>query len=798
MANLYLFKYNNYFNRLLKRKESIAGYGIPLFVLQDTNFNPNDGVNAVHVVNYDFSKISPDYAVVTENGQIRNRWYVMECRRVRAGQYRLDLLRDVMADYRSELLNSTAFIEKGYVPSSSPLIFNNENMGFNQVKTAEYLLKNNLGTPWIVLYLSRYNGEGVLNTFSGEFDDEPSTIQTDYTLDQLSDYKYNYYSTRRYWAFNDTELYFETIYQNDYNTVTSGKCKKMDRYLYDFTYGKNSSLPKNSYPIIPDDKILDVPGQGFQDMFSVLNTGYSVVGGLPVNSYLKVGIEDDLFVGNISGYNTLKNENGKTIKVGDEIYRIEIQDTDTPEPSSGFIESEIKKDSILGAEMREYFFNQNDISVSGRNELYKVLFPTSYPCIKVNYVNIGSATKKSPISYNITYDKSITRDASYEIIAAPLNDITFDEVPGISGVFRHNGDFALLWFQQIINKYHGSNFAYDIQIVPYCPVDTSYLGTQIIDFCERNGAKLALAIRLQKSSFSSLLSISDVKYREDTKKSNELDLYRLVSPNGVGEYEWGPAKNRSKPYNFEVDCTLIPFGPYIKINPYYSGLYGSDFNDYRGLICGGDFSLPIVSSEWETYKLNNKYYQDIFDRDIAHQEFNNKYANMSDIFSGITGALSGASAAGAAGGLAGGLTGAAIGGTAGGIASAAGGIADIFINRKIREENIQYQKDRFGYELGTIKARAQSLTRGTSFNVNNKYFPYLEYWTCTETEEEAFENKILYNGMNVGVIGKLEDYLNKFAPFTYVQGEIIEIDIPDDYHIAETINNILKGGIRIA
>ena len=217
------------------------------------------------------------------------------------------------------------------------------------------------------------------------------------------------------------------------------------------------------------------------------------------------------------------------------------------------------------------------------------------------------------------------------------------------------------------------------------------------------------------------------------------------------------------------------------------------------MICGGDFSLPIVSNEWESYKLNNKYYQDIFDRTIQHQEFNNKYAEISDVFSAITGTFLGASS-GATAGIAGGVPGMIGGAIAGGAASLAGGIADIVINKKIRSEDIQYQKDRFGYALGTIKARSQSLTRSTSYNANNKYFPYVEYYTCTEIEEKALENKLLYNGMTVGVIGKVSDYLNNDpeVPFTFIQGEIIRIEIEDDYEIVERINDIFMGGIRIA
>lgn len=803
MANLYLFKYNNYFNRLLKVEQSIEGYGIPLHVLQNTNFNPNNGVSTTHIVNAEFPEGVPDYCVITNDSIIKSRWFIMEVRRIRAGQYRLELLRDVMAEYKTEILNSTAFIQKGFVPNSSPLIFNNENMGFNQVKSGEYLLRNKLNTPWIVLYLARYNNEGNYNSFTGSFNDDPPIFEADYTLESLDAYKFNYFKNIEYFVANQSNIRFEAGYR--LRGFSGQQAERiMRRSEQSFEYYINSSVPTD-VPLADGNKVLVCDNDDYLGMLNVFNSAYSDFGGLPINSYINnpPGAVYEAVFGNMQGYNELKQESGKTIKVGDSFYRIDIIEAIVGENESGYTGKKINQTTKLGRKMisnmydRNKFFNDND-NVGKIPYLY-VSYSLHSPTLRVNYVKIGSLIDGNEISYNIAYNRSITKDASYEIIAAPLRDTTFSNVPGVTGNFSHQGDIALLWFQNLINKYHSSNFAYDIQIVPYCPVDKFDLNSENVVFCTRNRAKLALAIQLQRATFSANLEIEKISYRDNPKKSNELDLYRIVSPNGVGEYEWSPAKNRVSPRNFEIDCTLIPYHPYIKINPYFSGLYGANYDDYRGLICGGDFSLPIVSNEWESYQLNNKYYQDIFDRTIQHQEFNNKYAEISDVFSAITGTFSGARS-GATAGIAGGVPGMIGGAIAGGAASLAGGIADIVINKKIRSEDIQYQKDRFGYELGTIKARSQSLTRSTSYNANNKYFPYVEYYTCTEIEEKALENKLLYNGMTVGVIGKVSDYLNMDpeVPFTFIQGEIIRIDIDDDYEIVERINDIFMGGIRIA
>lgn len=814
-SSLYLFKYNNYLNKILKKSDTLQGYGTPLVTLRNTNFNPNDYISTNHLFNtwtMD-EKVIPDYCVVCDQSDvILSRWFVTGVRRTRGGQWSVTLLRDLAADHKEELLAATCFIQKGYT-NSSPFVFNNENMGFNQILSDLIPITNRLNTPWLVLYLARYQAgsggsEPSFNRFEGSFVDDPTTLQPDYVLESLSDYKYYAYQNRAYTAYDPDVIYFGA----EYKYLGNGKGYEMTQQFIAGDSGFKSGIGDayfdipsgKTFPSVPTGAQLTGSRSNWQAMSGEFEVGLSSDStGLPINSYtsnpVRLSYLDNPILpsnlGTIDGWNVLKAEGGKTIKVGDNFYRIKINETILDQGPGGVYK--IPPDSGLGQVIQESFFYMNDIDVpSNAQRNFYVHTPITKPQLTVEFEPMESAT----FSYDIQYDKIVTRDSSYEIIAAPYNTITFSSIPDPGGSFRHNGDIALKWFQAIINKYNGANYAYDLQLVPYCPVDTLDLSTQDVVFCQSGDAKLALAIKLQTSNFSDTFQISRFPWNEDLKLSNELDLYRIVSPNGVGEYEWTPAKNGqsigARPY-FEVDCTLIPFQPYIKVNPDFGGLYGKDFNDYRGLICAGDFSLPIVNSEWETYKLNNKYYQSIFDRNIEHQEFNNKYALISDIVGAATGALGGASQGAIAGSMVAPGVGTVVGAVAGGALSAGGGIADVVINEKLRKENITYQKDQFGFELGTIKARSQSLTRTTSFNVNNKYFPYVEYYTCTPQEKQALLNKMKYNGMTIGVIGTIPDYLDPTNELTYIQGSIIEIDITADAAIVDRLNEILQGGIRI-
>ena len=92
---------------------------------------------------------------VVEDGKITSRWYVIECVRTRNGQFKVSLHRDLIADYYNNIKDSPMYVEKGFLPISSPFIFNKENMTFNQIKKNEYLLDEGTNCAWIVGYLAR-------------------------------------------------------------------------------------------------------------------------------------------------------------------------------------------------------------------------------------------------------------------------------------------------------------------------------------------------------------------------------------------------------------------------------------------------------------------------------------------------------------------------------------------------------------------------------------------------------------------------------------------------------------------
>ena len=135
-----------------------------------------------------------------------------------------------------------------------------------------------------------------------------------------------------------------------------------------------------------------------------------------------------------------------------------------------------------------------------------------------------------------------------------------------------------------------------ISLTDYANADYYYV------FWLKNGAfggqflnKLAEKVKIVKD-YSVLNPGNDAMTR---KLANECDLLRLVSQNYSAIFEFSPAKSGGVD-GFLADCTYKPWSPYIHIMPKLKGLYGDNFvsiDDARGLICGGDMSLPQLSNE---------------------------------------------------------------------------------------------------------------------------------------------------------------------------------------------------------
>ena len=154
MSKIYIFKYNNYFNRIIKKETSLANYGTPLYTLNNTNFNYADGVTTNHVCNY---AGSGDYLIVCDDeNNIMSHWFIINHDKTRGGQISLNLRRDLIVDNYDKVITAPMIIGRAMITdSNNPLLFNPEGFSFNQIKKEEHFLNDESQARWYYLYFKK-------------------------------------------------------------------------------------------------------------------------------------------------------------------------------------------------------------------------------------------------------------------------------------------------------------------------------------------------------------------------------------------------------------------------------------------------------------------------------------------------------------------------------------------------------------------------------------------------------------------------------------------------------------------
>jgi hypothetical protein len=427
-----------------------------------------------------------------------------------------------------------------------------------------------------------------------------------------------------------------------------------------------------------------------------------------------------------------------------------------------------------------------------------------YSSFKLTLEEVGSPITNA----NVTFKSTIKRlkDAPYKMFCMPIADNAVLKVG--STVINTNKEKVLQMASAIATglKTSTDGFLYDMQLLPYCPIAEKFEittdvngieyvgeGTEHIDFDmikDSGDNVVGYIFYSDKSSFttniygisSSLLPTMSVNDPIEFKAKNETHMFRIVAPNFANFDDFNLFMNYGIDY-VNVDCTYKPLTPYVKLNINYKGLYGKDFNDQRGLIFNGDYSLPVISDNWINYQIQNKNLSNAFERETQHLEYMHKWKMAST----ITGAAVGTAASG--------LIGSKLGSAAGGaIAGGIGGALDIFGAAATYAEQMDYRRDSFNFNIQNIQAIPQGLVKTSQFNYNSRLHPYIEVYSATDTELEMVKNKIKYSGMTLNTIGSPKDYLNP-SDMTYIQGRVIKIDIDEDTHIANAINSELNMGV---
>ena len=316
MSTIYLLNYENYYNRKCGPPlTSVINYND--YVLADydnINFNPNDGVDTEIVVNYKGDH--PNYLLVVDDYPIvASRWYVIEGQRTRAGQLRLVLRRDLVADFYNNIIEAPAMIERGRLSAYDPYIFNDEGMRFNQIKQSETLLKDETQIPWIIGYVAKAQEETQPTTINiaqpQSFDYTGSSITVWGPSGGTTGLNLGYYTNQNAQKSSNGVKYTHSIYARSsisqiYDTFTYGE----DTSYRLKAVGGGATRPSLVYPegAYTENQYQKYLVRAFESQLDSLNTAASTA-----------------IVANDSMVATIQEQEGKVVKIGEnKYYRIHV------------------------------------------------------------------------------------------------------------------------------------------------------------------------------------------------------------------------------------------------------------------------------------------------------------------------------------------------------------------------------------------------------------------------------------------------------------------------------------------
>ena len=788
MSKLYLYNYNNYFNKIFKKEDTLALYGTPLYTLPVTNFNYNDGVDTSHVINYDPQ--NGNYLIITDNNNvIQSRWFVTENVRTRGGQHSLTLRRDLLVDLHDLYINNPMLIHRGMVQeSSNPLLFNPEGFSFNQVKTQEVLLKDTSGIPWYVLY---FNDPSVKTIYINDDDLSPDAVLPGQVseIEGIWTYISNCEGLIKYQTGEAHGFHADTfklhIPSNNPYTEYFGQLGLEDVIWFDDEYTQ-VNIPLTT---------------AFTNQYSVIKSKILTTEGIAA------GITQADYEKYLSYNNKLiKDSNGDyyyiTVTISNNDIDEKYYDEDDPDNDyTTYCKSIING---TGLERTGDWGDSFGIRISRKVLTISATAYVDNETITINNLFESTDPDKNP--------KVNTLDSDYRIIAIPADDFKIYTSENTYTTTQKN--LLQKAIKAIMLAYPAAELI-DVQYLPYSPIqkflvsggsqvyNLSNYEYEIFESSDTTSKLPVFYIENANLSFNINQSFKVLNYDNpssttrraiDYKIANETTLYRLVSPNYNGNFEFSVAKNHDVDY-FNVDMTLKPISPYIHVNPNFKGLYGDDFNDARGLICQGDFSLPIHTDQFVEYEYRNRNYANAFERQIEKLDFDYSQERIRGAFGLAAGTVAGGVAGAIGGAKVGGPVGAAVGGAIGTAASLAGGIVDYSMLTSKQAQEKDYIMDNYRFQLGNIKALANNISKVTPLSYNNKIFPFVEVYTCTDTELELFKNYLKYKSMAIESIDYLYNYIGMSDEKVFVAATMFRCenaDIPT-HEVEELMKELEKG-----
>ena len=486
---LLLLHYNNYFNRIIKKENTIADYkaaDADYKEVSNINFNPGDGVNTSLVLGLGqngslFDGEEFDYLVayeVVDNANVINsRWFIIEQDRERAGQFELTLKRDVLADNYTDVVNSPIFLEKGFINDvNDPLLYNSESMNLNQIKQLEIPLMDETKSGWVVGYIPSDAFTKVEPAYDRVEKKVTTPMEADFEIDNINDWSYWQYCTNNpnYKLMADSAGKRKvTVKIRSEDRHADYRSFRVDMVTANYTFYPNSTdagtYSQQNSGYIKTSATLEYP-QWYQDYGPVTFKQGTINAGIcnnifdPVrnNSAFNTALNTILGTGiNIGDTSALRRLQDKIIldATTNKYYRISVISISESNPITVTSSTTGGQAALTALKNAMNYINGAGGSLQGEYTTFTASNSSTSYAIKLT--NIGDS-----FYVDLNSDRAHLNDAPYDMFCIPFSDtlkLKFD-----STEFTCSKNVALSMATEIARDL-GSGNVYDVQLLPYCP-----------------------------------------------------------------------------------------------------------------------------------------------------------------------------------------------------------------------------------------------------------------------------------------------------------------------------------------
>ena len=838
MSKIYVFEnFNNYVNRTSLMYQTINLY--PKATYQATiNFNPHDGANTSLVLMYKDNvlaapvNLEPDYAIVCDNSdKIESRWYVTDSSRLSDSKFRIVLKRDIASDYKSEIMNSVAFVKRGWVNSSNPLIFNSENGNYSQILRERVDLKDKSGKGGYVAFLApNFLQENIDKANFDIASNSSTTLKFNSpTETHAGSYKFCY-------GADPNDATPKPVFMRNYNKWGfSGTSTGNHSSIY-FTIGvnaKGNTYTNDKYAIV-------VQEDGTYD-YDTIAQGTAAHGGTfpdfvlsELNARLYLSDAQLYVIGAACAY-AINTSMWDSDYIDEHVFSLTNgQNGDVPTmlfmaPRINSLASVAPANNVYALDLDLYTSDEKKYTEIMTGTLRTTFENAIINAIQNNIGNLGMsvavsekcpANKRAELTYQYHIANFHWRRTSTSTLKLPNTGALVQNSPYYmlfipeANTKMKCGDKT--WTQQV-DAYQIYNqlqvtfnsFIYDVQRVPYTPyaLDIEDDGTVVlpnesqIGFAKNAAGEIeACAYFCNQDSFwfdiePTSTYLDELKDQKDlnVKIQSETTLLRLCSMDGSSSININGAKNLGLS-KLRVNCRYAPYQSYISLQPQWSMFYGAEIGlkDTRGLNLTSTNSVTRTSNQWQDYVLQNQNYQDIFNRQIqsldAQFDIQADRAVRDMIFglvnTGISAGMSSNPVSAAGSLIHGGLN----------LIQQGQGYSDMVDSFRERRS---LSVDMFNLQNGNIKARADTLSKVNAMSPIYNTWPYIEIYTTTPEEKTALATYITEFSMNIGAMtSQLSAYVtNNPNDRKFIQADIIRMSGKMDSHLAEEIRSLISEGV---